>query len=82
MPTSGNDIQQNIYFDVTLNSTFEQETPANEPLYIDKIARFTAENRNVSYQHYFPYKDFYILTYYDKTSKQIVLRKFTDGFDY
>lgn len=79
---SGNYIEQNLYFDVTLNSTFEQTSPINEQLYIDKISRFTAQNRDVSYEHYFPYKDYYILSYYDKNSKQIVLSKFTDGFDY
>ena len=79
---SGNFMQQNIYFDVILNSKFDQEIPTKEPLYIDKIAQFTAQNKNVNYEHYFPYKDYYILTYFDKSENKIVLTKFTDGFDY
>ena len=82
IPTSGNFMQQNIYFDIVLNSKFNQETSTKEPLYIDKIAQFTAQNKNINYEHYFPYKDYYILTYYDKSENKIVLTKFTDGFDY
>ncbi len=78
----GNYIQQNLYFDVILNSKFEQETLLNEPLYIDKIAQFTAENKTVKYGSYFPYKGYFILSYYDKKENKIVLSKFKDGFDY
>lgn len=78
---SGNYIEQNLFFDVILNSKFDQEIPTKEPLYIDKIAQFTAQNKNVNYEHYFPYKDYYILTYFDKSENKIVLTKFTDGFD-
>lgn len=78
----GNDIQQNVYFDVTLTSDFEQTAPVKQPLYIDKIAQFTSENKNVKYEYCFPYKDYYILSFYDKNEDKIVLSKFTDGFDY
>lgn len=73
---------QNVFFDVYFNLNFGETTALKEPLYIDKIFRFTSENRNVNYEHYFPFKDYFILTYYDKNKKQIVLSKFTDGFDY
>ncbi|NJM80622.1 MAG: hypothetical protein HC854_15225 [Flavobacterium sp.] len=53
-----------------------------EPLYIDKIYQFTAENKSVRHDHYFPFKDYFILTYYDKNNNKIILSKFTDGFDY
>lgn len=79
---SENDIELNIYFDVTMTSDFEQTTPVKQPLYIDKIAQFTSENRNIKYEYCFSYKDFYILSYYDKNENKIVLSKFTDGFDY
>ncbi len=82
IPIPENYIEQNFYFDVILNALFEQEIPLKEPLYIDKIAQFTSENRTVNYEHYFPFKDYFILTYYDKNKKQIVLSKVTDGFDY
>lgn len=78
----GNFINQNVFFDVRFNSNFKQIDNTTEPLFVDKIAQFISENRNVKYEHYFPYKDFYILSYYDKNTNEIILSKFTDGFDY
>lgn len=73
---------QNILVDVALDSNFKEVTPIQEPLFIDKIARYSLENKNTKHEYYFPYKKFYILSYYDTSTKEIVLRKFTNGFDY
>jgi len=79
---SGNYTIQNNLVDVVLDSNFKQIEQINQPLFIDKIAQFTFENKNIKYEYYFPFKNFYILSYYDSSTKQIVLTKFIDGFDY
>lgn len=79
---SSNYTIKNNLVDVVLDSKFKQIEQINQPLYIDKIAQFTFKAKNIKYEYYFPFKDFYILSYYDTATKQIILRKFTDGFDY
>lgn len=76
----GDYIVQNTTFEVVLNSNFE-ETKINDPLFIDKINQFTTQTKNIKYEHYFPFEDYYILCYYDKKNKEIVLAKFKDGFE-
>jgi len=78
---SGNYTIQNNMVDVVFDSNFKQIEQIKQPLFIDKIAQFTFENKNIKYEYYFSFKNFYILSYYDDSAKQIVLRKFTDGFD-
>jgi hypothetical protein len=73
---------QNNLVDVVFDSQFKQIEQINQPLYIDKIAQFTFKAKNMKYEYHFPFKNFYILSYYDTATKQIILRKFTDGFDY
>ncbi|SHG62454.1 hypothetical protein SAMN05444372_10814 [Flavobacterium micromati] len=80
--SSGNYTIQNNLVDIVLDSNFKQIEQINQPLFIDKIAQFTFENKNMKLENYFAFKNFYILSYYDTFSKQIVLRKFIDGFDY
>ncbi|VXB78897.1 conserved hypothetical protein [Flavobacterium sp. 9AF] len=77
-----NYIPQNVFFDVLLDTNFNEKETGYQPLYIDKIARFTSQNRFVNYESYFPYKKFYILSYYDSKTKEIILSKFTNGYDY
>lgn len=79
---SGNYTIQNNMVDVVFDSNFKQIEQIMQPLFIDKIAQFTFENKNIKNEYYFSFKNFYILSYYDDSAKQIVLRKFTDGFDY
>lgn len=77
----GSYVNQNIFFDVQLDPNFNSVDTSFEPLYIDKIAQFTAQN-NVNYETIFPYKDFFIMSYYDSKKEEIVLTKFTNGYDY
>ena len=77
----GSYVNQNIFFDVQLDPNFNPVKTSFEPLYIDKIAQFTAQN-NVNYETIFPYKDFFIMSYYDSKKGEIVLTKFTNGYDY
>jgi hypothetical protein len=79
---TGNYTIQNNMVDVVFDSNFKQIEPIKQPLFIDKIAQYTFENKNIKYEYYFSFNNFHILSYYDDSAKQIVLRKFTDGFDY
>lgn len=73
-------IQSNA-FDVTFNTDFEIIKINSEPLFIDKISRAISENKNCKLDHYFPYKDYFILSYYDTKNKEVVLVKCVNGFD-
>lgn len=73
-------IQSNA-FDVTFNADFEIINYPSEPLFIDKISSVISENKYCKLNHYFPYKDYFILSYYDTKNKEVVLVKCTDGFD-
>ena len=79
---SSNYALQNNLIDVDFDSSFKEIKPVNQPLFIDKIGQFISENKNVKMDYYFFFNNFYILSYYDSKTKQIVLRKFTDGFDH
>lgn len=70
-----------VFFDSTLDSNLEfipNKQP--EPLAIDNIYYYLSINKNVSLQNILKLKDYYILSYYDDTQKQFIIRKFTDGF--
>lgn len=73
-------IQSNA-FDVTFNADFEIINSDSEPLFIDKISRVISENKYCKLDHYFHYKGYFILSYYDSKNKEVVLVKCTDGFD-
>ncbi len=73
-------VQSNA-FDVTFNTNFESINSESEPLFIDKISSVISENKYSKLDHYFPYKDYFILSYYDSKNKEVVLVKCTDGFD-
>lgn len=73
-------VQSNA-FDVTFNADFEIINYPSEPLFIDKISRVISENKYCKLDHFFPYKDYFILSYYDTKNKEVVLVKCTDGFD-
>ncbi|WP_130734733.1 hypothetical protein [Flavobacterium sp. J27] len=79
---AGSHVNQNTFFDVQFDSNFNIVEMPFEPLYIDKIAQFIAQNKAVNYEYFFSYQDFYILSYYDSKKDEIVLSKFTNGYDY
>jgi len=73
---------ETVYFESVWNSdynTVKQEQL--EPLAIDNIYYFMAMNKQAALDNILKYKDFYILSYYDTASKQLILRKFKDGFN-
>ena len=71
------------YFDSMLNSNLEfVYNKQSEPLAIDNIFYYLSINKNITLQNILKLKDYYILGYYDSSSKQYIMRKFTDGFYY
>lgn len=70
-----------VYFDSMLNKNLDfvkNEKP--EPLATDNLYYFLNTNKNIALQNTLKLKDFYILSYYDSALRQLVMRKFTDGF--
>jgi hypothetical protein len=45
------------------------------------ISGFIAQNDNIRLYQTFPYRDYFVLSYYDKKAKQVVLYKFQNGFN-
>ncbi len=70
-----------VYFDSMLNKNLDfvkNEKP--EPLATDNLYYFLNTSKNITLQNTLKLKDFYILSYYDSALRQLVMRKFTDGF--
>lgn len=75
-------VNSSAFFNAVLDLKLEEIEPTFEPLFIDKLDRFLENNRNYSLAQYFPYKDYYILNYYDTKTKEIVLVKCTNGYEF
>ncbi|WP_163409353.1 hypothetical protein [Flavobacterium ajazii] len=72
-----------VYFDAMLNENLDFiKDKYAEPLAIDNLFYFLNTNKKVSLFDALKLKDYYILSYYDSVSKQFIMRKFTDGFNY
>jgi len=71
---------QSTYFEALFDDKFEHQNIPQQGLAVDFIAQFLSENE-VTLQSVFPYKDFYILSYYDSKKKEYVMRKFEDVSD-
>lgn len=76
------DIQNKMaYFDSTFDSNFDLvSTKQSEPFAMDNIYYYLSTNKNITLQNILKLKEYCILSYYDSNLKQIILRKFTDGF--
>lgn len=70
---------QSVYFEAVFDGQFTHLNAEPEILADDYISQFLNENDDVTLQNVFHYKDFYILSYYDKKARQYSLRKFRDG---
>jgi len=71
---------QVAFFDSLFDENFKHLTDESEPLAIDFISNFVNENREISLESTFKFRDFYVFGYYDAKEKQYVFRKFEDGF--
>ncbi|MHC0444548.1 hypothetical protein ACWA1F_04020 [Flavobacterium sp. 3-218] len=70
-----------VYFDAMLNEKLNF-TPdyQTRPLAIENLFYYLNNNKTIKLYDALRLKDYYILSYYDSTSKQFFMRKFTDGF--
>ncbi|WP_456315120.1 hypothetical protein [Pseudomonas shirazensis] len=74
------DHTESVYFESTLNNKSEFIKEADQPLAIDNIYYFLSLQKRIAFQNIFKFKNYFILGYYDNSTKQYVMRKFTDGF--
>lgn len=71
---------QTIYFEGLFDDKFEHKKGSQQGLAVDYISQFLSEN-NASLVSVFPYKDYFIMGYYDSKKKEYALRKFEDSND-
>jgi hypothetical protein len=81
-----NNFSQNIYtetvfFESSWDKNFEFNNQEPQPLAIDNISDFLSQHEEVTLENTIKFKDYYILGYYDTTTKEYVMRKFKDGFN-
>jgi hypothetical protein len=71
---------ETVFFEsiLDLNGEFTSVTP--QPTALDNINYFLEFNKKAILPSTVPFKDYYILGYYDTALKQYTMRKFTDGF--
>ncbi len=77
-----NDITQSVFFECRFDSEFKPKQSQFDPLAEDFISGFLQENNSIITYNRIKYKDFYILSYYDSKAKQLILRKFEDGYSF
>jgi hypothetical protein len=77
-----NEITQNVFFECRFDSEFKAKQAPFDPLAEDFISGFLQENNSIITYNRIKYKDYYILSYYDSKSKQLILRKFEDGYSF
>lgn len=77
---SSSEIMQNVDFECRFDDEFKPKSVPFGPLAIDFISEFLQENDKIKLYNTTKHKDYFILTYYDESVKQIVLRKFEDGY--
>lgn len=71
---------ESVFFESTLNKDNEFVKFEQQPYAFDNINQFLQQNKKAILPNILKFKDFYILGYYDSTTKQYLMRKFTDGF--
>nr|WP_315223516.1 hypothetical protein [uncultured Flavobacterium sp.] len=72
---------ETVFFESALNKNFEFSSSEPSPLAVDKISYFLNQHQEAAFANVIPFKDYFILGYYDQTSKEYILRKFKDGFN-
>lgn len=77
---TSNEIMQNVYFECRFDNDFKPKSTPFGPLSIDYISQFLNDNNSINLHNTIKYKDYFILSYYDAKAKQVVLRKFEDGY--
>jgi hypothetical protein len=75
-------ILQNVYFECRFDDEFKPKELPFSPLAVDFISGFLKENNLIMLHNTTKYKDYFIFSYYDSKAKQLVLRKFEDGYTF
>jgi hypothetical protein len=77
---TSSEIMQNVYFECRFDRKFKPKSTPFGPLAIDYISGFLQDNTTLKLQNTTKHKSYFILSYYDASAKQIILRKFEDGY--
>ncbi|MDI1254610.1 MAG: hypothetical protein PSV16_00790 [Flavobacterium sp.] len=73
---------QAVYFESLFDKNFKHKTIEQQRLAADYISQFLQEHDRILPTSIFPYQNYFIMGYYDTTSKQYIMRKFQDdGFN-
>ncbi|MEP6932016.1 MAG: hypothetical protein ABI850_18475, partial [Flavobacterium sp.] len=76
------DIQtKTVFFESIWDKKFGYTTEKQQPLAVDKIYLFMDKHNEIALQSIMKFKDYSILGYYDTTTKQYLMLKFTDGYN-
>lgn len=75
------DRTQSVFLDFDCNTNFEIMPTNNTILATSIISGFLADKNNVYLYQTFKYRDYYVLSYYDKKQKEVILYKFENGFN-
>lgn len=70
-----------VFFESIWTKKLEPTQETHEPFATDKIFYFLDSHREAVLPNSVKLSNYTILTYYDMVAKQLVLRKFTDGFN-
>lgn len=71
---------QSAYLDFECTQNYEVSNPKNTILATDFISGFLSEHNNISLYQTFKYREYYVLSCYDKKAKELVLYKFENQF--
>lgn len=75
------DTNYSVFFESIWTKKLELTQETHESFATDKIYYFLDSHKEASLINTLKVNNYTILSYYDITAKQLVLRKFTDGFD-
>ena len=71
---------QSVYLDFNCDANFDIIPAQNPVLATSIISGFLADKNNIQLYQTFRYRDYFVLSYYDKKIKEIVLYKFQNDF--
>ncbi len=70
-----------VYFESMMDEKYNFiKNVQSEPMALDNISYFLSISKNIVLQNILKLDGYYILSYYDNSSKQYVMRRFTDGY--
>lgn len=70
---------QQFFFEALFDKDFKHLVKEQSPLAVDYLSNFLAENKSIILDYLTPFKDYFIFSYYDAKTREVKLRKFSDG---